>query len=305
MQAQTADHVALQLPACCKPKRKSNMPDLIAPGTVWLVGAGPGDPDLLTRKAEKLIAAADIVFYDALVGQGVLDLIPPTSEHISVGKRAGRHSKDQASINDLLLSAAQAGKRVVRLKGGDPAIFGRTAEEIEHLTLWGIAVLICPGITAASAAVAAAGASLTLRGSARTLTFITAHARTDEPLDFDWKSLADPSSTLAIYMGKAVAGEVAANLMTAGLASHTPALVVENASLPNQRLIRARLDLLALATSAAVTDGPAILIVGDAVKSASTKGADQLCQPDDLERQLLNIGLPITSAVDPTKIFAN
>jgi uroporphyrin-III C-methyltransferase len=106
-------------------------------------------------------------------------------------------------------------------------------------------------------------------------------------------------------MGKAVACEVAANLMTAGLASHTPALVVENASLPNQRLIRARLDLLALATSAAVTDGPAILIVGDAVKSASTKGADQLCQPDDLEHQLLNIGLPITSAVDPTKIFAN
>lgn len=264
------------------------MSELIAPRTVWLVGAGPGDPDLLTRKAEKLIVAADIVFYDALVGQGVLALIPPATERISVGKRAGRHSKDQASINDLLLNAAQAGKRVVRLKGGDPAIFGRTAEEVAHLSSHDIAVFICPGITAASAAVAAAGASLTLRGSARKLTFITAHARAGEPLDCDWKSLADPSSTLAIYMGKAVAGEVAANLMAAGLASHTPTLVVENASLPNQRVIRARLDLLALATSAAVTDGPAILIIGDAVKRPFIKGADQLVQPCDLGHQLLS-----------------
>jgi uroporphyrin-III C-methyltransferase len=273
------------------------MSELIAPGSVWLVGAGPGDPDLLTRKAEKLIAGADVVFYDALVGQGVLDLIPETTKRIIVGKRAGRHSKEQASINDLLLSAAQAGKRVVRLKGGDPAIFGRTAEEVAHLTVHGIAVKICPGITAASAAVAAAGASLTLRGSARKLTFMTAHARTGEPLDLDWKSLADPSSTLAIYMGKAVAGEVAANLMAAGLASDTPTLVVENASLPNQRLIRARLDLLALATSAAVTDGPAILIIGTAVKNASTKKADHICQPDELERQLLNIGVPVDSTI--------
>jgi uroporphyrin-III C-methyltransferase len=241
------------------------MSELIAPGTVWLVGAGPGDPELLTRKAEKLIAAADIVFYDALVGEGVLNLLPSTSQRISVGKRAGRHSKDQASINDLMLGAAQAGKRVVRLKGGDPAIFGRTAEEVAHLSAHGVPFKICPGITAASAAVASAGASLTLRGSARKLTFITAHARAGEQLDVDWESIADPHSTLAVYMGKQAAGGVADRLMHAGLAANTPALVVENASLPNERIVRTRLDLLAIATSAAVTDGPAILIVGNAV----------------------------------------
>jgi uroporphyrin-III C-methyltransferase len=242
------------------------MPDVINPGTVWLVGAGPGDPDLLTRKAEKLIMAADIVFYDALVGLGVLDLIPESAERISVGKRAGRHSKNQNSINELLLAAAKAGKCIVRLKGGDPAIFGRTAEEVAHLSAHGVTVHICPGITAASAAVALAGSSLTLRGSARKLTFITAHARAGEPLDLDWQSLADPQSTLAIYMGKAVASEISANLIAAGLPSNTPALIVENASLPNQRMIRTRLDLLSLAAAAAVTDGPAILIIGDAVK---------------------------------------
>lgn len=242
------------------------MSELIAPGTVWLVGAGPGDPDLLTRKAEKLIAAADIIFYDALVGRGVLDLIPAGIERISVGKRAGRHSKDQAGINDLLLAAARSGKRVVRLKGGDPAIFGRTAEEVVHLTTHGILVKICPGITAASAAVASAGASLTLRGRARKLTFITAHARACEKLDLDWKALADPDSTLAVYMGKAAASEVAKELMRHGLSPDTASLVVENASLPNERLIRTRLDLLSVATGAAVTDGPAILIIGDSVR---------------------------------------
>lgn len=247
------------------------MSELIPRGTAWLVGAGPGDPDLLTRKAEKLIAAADIVFYDALVGEGVLDLIPPTTQRISVGKRAGRHSKDPASINDLLLTAAQAGMRVVRLKGGDPAIFGRTAEEVAHLTANGIAVKIYPGIIAASAAVASAGASLTLRGNARKLTFVTAHARAGEKLDIDWSSLAEPNSTLAIYMGKVAAYEVAQNLIKQGRAPDTPSLVVENASLPNERLIQTRLDLLAVATSAAVTDGPAILIIGDAVRPCTQR----------------------------------
>jgi uroporphyrin-III C-methyltransferase len=239
---------------------------LIAPGDVWLVGAGPGDPDLLTRKAEKLIRAASIVFYDALVGPGILDLIPDHVELVPVGKRSGRHSKDQASINDLLLTAAQDGHRVVRLKGGDPGIFGRATEEIDYLAAHGgIRTRICPGITAASAAAASAGQSLTLRGQARKLVFVTAHARAGEPLDLDWRALADPQSTLAIYMGKAAAGTVASNLIRAGLAANTPALVVENASLPNERIVRSRLDLLGVATGAAVTDGPALLIIGEAV----------------------------------------
>ena len=238
---------------------------LIALGEVWLVGAGPGDPDLLTRKAEKLIAAASIVFYDALVGPGVLDLIPDHAERVPVGKRSGRHSKDQGSINDLLLDAAQAGHRVVRLKGGDPSIFGRATEEMEHLAAHGIRVRICPGITAASAAAASANLSLTLRGKARKLVFVTAHARKGEKLDLDWSTLADPQSTLAVYMGKAAAGDIASNLIRAGMSPETPAMVVENASLPNERSVTSRLDLLAIAASAAVTDGPAILIIGEAV----------------------------------------
>lgn len=241
------------------------MPETIEPGTVWLVGAGPGDPDLLTRKAEKLIAAADIIFYDALVGPGVLDLIPVHVEQVSVGKRSGRHSKDQDSINNLLLAAAQAGKRVVRLKGGDPAIFARTAEEVEQLFAHGVPIQICPGITAASAAVASAGSSLTLRGSARKLTFITAHMRAGDEFDTDWAALADPQTTLAIYMGKAAASEIASHLVHSGRSRSTPVLVVENASLPNERLVQTRLDLLAVATSANVTDGPAVLIIGEAV----------------------------------------
>lgn len=242
------------------------MPDTIEPGTVWLVGAGPGDPDLLTRKAEKLIGAADIVFYDALVGSGVLDLIPGNVEKVSVGKRSGRHSKDQASINDLLLAAAKSGRRVVRLKGGDPAIFARTSEEVEHLSSQGVPVQICPGITAASAAVASVGASLTLRGSARKLTLITAHLSANDCNATDWSALADPASTLVIYMGKAAVKGTADELIRNGLNRDTPALVVENASLSNERRVQTRLDLLAIATSASVSDGPAILIIGEAVR---------------------------------------
>src|SRR3546814_1982776 len=177
----------------------------IHPGEVWLVGAGPGDPDLLTRKGERLIRAADIIFHDALVGPGVLALARKATELVPVGKRSGRHSKDQGSINDLLLKAARAGLRVVRLKGGDPSIFGRSAEEMEHLRRYGIAVHVVPGITAASAAAASAGISLTLRGMARRLQFVTAHVRAGAALDLDWRALADPDATLAVYMGRAAA----------------------------------------------------------------------------------------------------
>jgi uroporphyrin-III C-methyltransferase len=232
------------------------------PGDVWLVGAGPGDPDLLTRKAEYLIRSADIVFYDALVGPGVLDLIPAGIERVSVGKRSGRHSKDQRTINDLLVEAALKGKRVVRLKGGDPSIFGRSTEEMARLAEHGIVCRVCPGITAASAVAASAGISLTLRGLARKLTFVTAHARTGEALALDWKSLADPETTVAVYMGKAAAPTVARELMAAGLAGDTPVLIVENASLPQERQFTTRLDLLPLSAKTALGDGPALVLIG-------------------------------------------
>jgi len=238
----------------------------IAAEEVWLVGAGPGDPDLLTRKAEQLIRAADIVFHDALVGPGVLALIPPHVERVGVGKRSGRHSKDQDSINSLLVAAALAGKRVVRLKGGDPSIFGRSAEEMDELAAHGIVARICPGVTAASAAAAAAGVSLSLRGLARRVQFVTAHARSGEPLDIDWSALADPGATLAIYMGKQAARDVQRQLLAAGMAPHTPVLAVESASLPEERVLSTRLDLLGMAAQS-LGAGPALLLIGEAVRA--------------------------------------
>jgi uroporphyrin-III C-methyltransferase len=236
-----------------------------APGTVWLVGAGPGDPDLLTRKAERLIRRASMIFHDALVGPGVLALVPPHVRLVSVGKRAGRHSKDQRTIDALIVEAALAGGRVVRLKGGDPAIFGRASEELEACRAAGVPVRVCPGVTAASAAAASLGLSLTLRGLARRLTFVTAHARAGEALDLDWQALADPQATLAVYMGKAAAPSVAGELIRAGLAPDTPVVLVESASLPEERHFATRLDLLPLAARTALGKGPALILVGRAL----------------------------------------
>lgn len=244
--------------------------DLIAPGDVWLVGAGPGDPDLLTRKAEKLIAAADIVFYDALVGPGVLDLIPAGVERVSVGKRSGRHSKDQGTIDEMLVAAALAGRRVVRLKGGDPALFARANEEMTALRAVGATVRICPGITAASSVAASAGLSLSLRGVARRVQFITAHSRRGQALDLDWDALADPDCTLAVYMGRDAAPELSQALIAAGLPGSTPVLITCDASLPQEQRLRTRLDLLPLVSHAFAADRPTLILIGDAVAQADT-----------------------------------
>ena len=149
-------------------------------GMVWLVGAGPGDPELLTRKAERLIREATAIYYDALVGPGVLELAPASARLVHVGKRSGRHSKDQKTIDRLIVEAALTGERVVRLKGGDPSIFGRATEELEACRTAGVPVAVCPGVTAARAAAAGLGRSLTLRGLARKLVLVTAHARDEE-----------------------------------------------------------------------------------------------------------------------------
>jgi len=242
--------------------------DLIAPGDVWLVGAGPGDPDLLTRKAERLIRAADIIFYDALVGPGVLDLIPDHVERISVGKRSGRHSKEQQTIDQLLVAASQAGKRVVRLKGGDPAMFARTAEEIAALRGVGANIGICPGITAASAAAASAGLSLSLRGVARRVQFVTAHSQGGKAIDLDWEALADPACTLAVYMGRDAASELSRALILAGLPGATPALITCDASMPQEKNLRTRLDLLPLVMKAFAENRPTLILIGEVVAQA-------------------------------------
>lgn len=240
------------------------MTDFMA-GFVWLVGAGPGDPELLTRKAERLIGEATVVFYDALVGPEIMAMAAGSARLVHVGKRSGRHSKDQATIDKLIVEAALAGEKVVRLKGGDPAIFGRATEELDACRAAGVPVQICPGVTAASAAAASLGASLTLRGLARKLTFVTAHARAGEELQLDWSRLADPEATLAVYMGKAAAPEVSARLIEAGLPADTPVALVESASLPAERHFHTRLDLLPLASRTALGDGPALLLIGQAM----------------------------------------
>lgn len=242
-------------------------------GTVWLVGGGPGDPELLTRKAERLIRAADVVFYDALVGPGVLQLIPAQTSRVSVGKRSGRHSKDQRTIDALIVEAALAGKRVVRLKGGDPSVFGRATEELTACHEAGVTVRICPGVTAASAAAASLGRSLTLRGLARRLTFVTAHMRAGEEMDLDWSALADPGATLAVYMGKAAAPQIAARLIEAGLDPATPIAIVENASLESERHFSGSLGLLPLIARSALGDGPATILIGAALAQETVSAA--------------------------------
>jgi uroporphyrin-III C-methyltransferase len=245
--------------------------DDFAPGTVWLVGAGPGDPDLLTRKAERLLAQADLIFFDALVGDAMFDLAPQ-AEWISVGKRSGRHSVAQDRINDLLLLAAQQRRRIVRLKGGDPSIFGRSAEEMDHLVANGITVRICPGVTSASAAAANGLASLTLRGLARKLTFVTAHARAGEELALDWKSLAEPDATLAIYMGRSAAGEIARRLIAAGRSPDTPVMIAVNVSRPDERILRGRLKALGFLVRTISDDAPTLLLIGEAVAQRDAAG---------------------------------
>jgi len=244
------------------------MPEAFMPGSVWLVGAGPGDPDLLTRKAERLLGQADIVFYDALVGEGILDLAPQ-AELVSVGKRSGRHSKDQGTIDELIVDAALDGRRVLRLKGGDPSIFGRSAEELTACAAHGVPVHICPGITAASAAAASGLTSLTLRGEARQLTFLTAHARADEALDLDWAKLASSGATLGIYMGRAAAPEIARKLIAAGRDPATPVMVAVNVSRPDERLLRGRLDALSFLVRTIGKDDPTLLLIGEAVAAQS------------------------------------
>ncbi|WP_173984428.1 uroporphyrinogen-III C-methyltransferase, partial [Magnetospirillum sp. SS-4] len=197
------------------------------PPLIHLVGAGPGDPELLTVKALRLIQSADVVVYDRLVGEGILDLIPAGTTRICVGKESGHHLLPQDEINDLLVSLARPSRRVVRLKGGDPFVFGRGGEEALYLARYGIAVEVVPGITAAAGCAADACIPLTHRDVARGVRLITGHFSENRDLDLDWPRLADPACTLVVYMGVATIGRIADGLMGAGLPADTPVAVVE------------------------------------------------------------------------------
>ena len=237
-----------------------------AGGRVWLVGAGPGDPDLLTVKALKVLQTADVVVHDGLVSDAILALAPPKARLIGVAKRKSRHSFAQDDINRLLVGLAGDGLRVVRLKGGDPFVFGRGGEELEACRAAGIDCQVIPGVTAALAASASAGAPLTHRGSAQAVTFVTAHATGGAAPDLDWAALARANQTVVIYMGLTAAEAVSRRLIAAGRAGSTPTLIVENASLPTERRIAA--TLAGLGPAADGLTGPALLIVGEAMALA-------------------------------------
>ena len=239
----------------------------VTSGTVWLVGAGPGDPDLLTLKALRVLQGADVVVHDGLVSDEILRLAPETARRISVAKRKSRHSCSQDEISRMLTAFALEGLAVVRLKGGDPFIFGRGGEELEACRAAGVDCQVVPGVTAALAAGASAGAPLTHRGSAQAVTFVTGHAAQGGEPELDWESLAKVNHTVVIYMGLSMAAPIAARLMAAGRAGSTPALIVENASLPDER--RVVTTLSGLAAAAAALSGPAILIVGEAMALAA------------------------------------
>ncbi|MES2896823.1 MAG: uroporphyrinogen-III C-methyltransferase [Pseudomonadota bacterium] len=243
-----------------------------AAGTVWLVGAGPGDPELLTIKALKVLQAADVVVHDGLVSDEILDLAPSRARRISVAKRKSRHSYAQDDINRMLVAFAQDGLTVVRLKGGDPFIFGRGGEELEACREAGVACKVVPGVTSALAAAAGAGAPLTHRGSAQAVTFVTGHASTGQVPDLDWDSLAKANQTVVIYMGVSTAAGISGRLIDAGRAASTPALIVENASRADERRIVTTLS--GLPEAAAEVAGPALLIVGEAMALAQAGTAD-------------------------------
>jgi uroporphyrin-III C-methyltransferase len=224
--------------------------------SVALVGAGPGDPDLLTVKAARLLATAEVVVHDALVGSGVLDLVPSGVELIDVGKRPGR-AVPQEMISALLVELGRQGKHVVRLKGGDPFVFGRGGEEALALLEAGVPFEVVPGITSSVAAPAAAGIPVTHRGVSAAVTVVTGHRRAGEP-DVDWRSLARVGGTIVVLMGVSERGAIAAELLAGELAGDTPVAAIERATTDAERVVRCRLDDLA----STPVDSPAVIVIG-------------------------------------------
>lgn len=237
---------------------------------VWLVGAGPGDPELLTLKAVRALRGAEVVMIDDLVNPAVLEHCPD-AKIISVGKRGGCRSTPQAFIHRLMLRYARQGKCVVRLKGGDPCIFGRGSEEAEWLGAHGIEVELVNGITAGLAGATQCGIPLTLRGVARGVTLVTAHTQDDSQLN--WRALAQTGTTLVIYMGVAKLEEVRRELLAGGLAADTPVATIENASLPLQRECFSDLTHMHQAALAFELKAPSVMVIGEVVAQAHIQAA--------------------------------
>jgi uroporphyrin-III C-methyltransferase/precorrin-2 dehydrogenase/sirohydrochlorin ferrochelatase len=233
-------------------------------GEVYLVGTGPGDPDLLTFKALRLMQKADVVLYDRLIGEGILNLVRRDADRIYVGKRRNDHAVSQSEISNMLVSLAKEGKRVLRLKGGDPFIFGRGGEEIETLSEQGIAFQVVPGVTAAAGCASYAGIPLTHRDHAQSCIFVTGHQK-DGQLNLNWQALIQPHQTVVIYMGLMALQSITDGFIEHGAAADTPAAIIENGTKAGQRVVTGSLQTLAGAATEAGIQSPALIIVGSVV----------------------------------------
>jgi uroporphyrin-III C-methyltransferase len=253
--------------SACKP------PD----GRATLVGCGPGNPDLLTLRAVKAIQSADVLLFDALIDPAILDLAPAAVRRIDVGKRCGRHAMNQAAINSLIVRLARSGAHVVRLKGGDPFIFGRGGEELASLRAAGVPVTVVPGVTAACAAAASLQVPLTHRDLARSVHFVTGHGAAGTVPAHDWLALVRSGGTIAAYMASRTLPQVAAQLMAAGMSGATPAVAVENASRADERRLFGTIADLPEALAAAGLSGPTLVLIGAVVGlAAEATGVERL-----------------------------
>ena len=247
----------------------------LATGVVHIVGAGPGDPELLTIRAQRLLQEADVIVYDRLVTDDILGLARRDAQRIYVGKAKSDHAVPQGDIEKILIDHARAGAMVVRLKGGDPFIFGRGGEELETLRAAGVEAFVTPGVTAALGCAASAGIALTHRDHAQAVTFVTGHAKGDREPDLDWRALAG-GGTLVFYMGVSKAETIAGRLIEAGAAATTPVAIIENGTRADQTIVTGTLaDLGALAQS---VTGPAILVIGSVAALAATQSIRTLTE---------------------------
>jgi uroporphyrin-III C-methyltransferase / precorrin-2 dehydrogenase / sirohydrochlorin ferrochelatase len=240
-------------------------PRVEAIGRVTLVGAGPGDPDLLTMRAVRAIQNADAILFDALIDPAVLNLSRPEARRIDVGKRCGRRAINQEKINQLIVRLALSGAQVVRLKGGDPFVFGRGGEELDSLRAAGVRVDIVPGVTAACAAAASLHVPLTYRDLARSLHFITGHSSSGVVPEYNWRALAESGGTIAAYMASKTFCDVAARLIEAGMVPSTPAVALENVSRPNETHLHGTLASLPALMAANEPAGPTLVLIGEVV----------------------------------------
>ena len=236
-----------------------------ATGRVYLVGAGPGDPELLTLRAVRLLQQTEVVVYDHLVSSAVLDFVPPGAERIYAGKRRNEHTMRQEQINALLIKLAQEGKQVVRLKGGDPFIFGRGGEELQALAAHGVAFEVVPGITAASGVSSYAGIPLTHRDHAQTCLFVTGHLK-DGTADLDWPSLVRANQTVVIYMGLGGLADICRQLMAHGAAPDLPIAVVQDGSIATQKVVTGTLSNIPERVTREGLRSPCLTMIGDVVK---------------------------------------